>query len=1068
MKLSILQQQEIRKYLEDVIIVKSNSDELFDHIITSLEQRPDSDTLNIQKVKQIINVEFNVLINTEQEEKNYRRINTMVGFTLFLFALVIYWITMEPTVSFWDCGEFIASAFKLEVGHQPGAPGFLLLGKLFSLFSFGEVSKVAYWVNFSAVFSSATTILFLFWTITALVAKVYKNEKLKTKTANIIIAGTIGATAYAFSDTFWFSAVEAEVYALSSLFTAITFWAILKWEKQINDRWLLFIALMIGLSTGVHLLNLLAIPAITLVYYYRKAKSITTLGTLKALLTGCALVAFVQFGILQYFMLGAFKVDHLFVNVFGFPFGSGALIFIFLIACLLFYGIWYSIRKQNYNLNLSFICVAFLLFGFSSYTMIILRANAKPTINLSNPDNIYSLYNYLGRTNYGTTPFLYGNTFDAQSVDNTVTGVTYRKGKEKYEVSGNTYKTSYDKNLLFPRTYSQKPQHVAFYKQWIGLQDGETPSFTQNLGFFASWQMGVMYWRYFLWNFSGRQNDIQGYGDIKNGNWITGIKPLDAIRLGDQSNLPPSVVDNEGHNVFYGLPFLLGIAGIIWLFRRNKQMGIVVSVLFFFTGLAIILYLNQDPMQVRERDYAYAGSFYAFSIFIGIGFLLVKDILQKVSTKKMALITAAIICFLTVPFLMGTQGWDDHNRSNKITALDWAKNYLNSCAPNAILFTNADNDTYPLWYAQEVEGIRPDVRVICLQFLQDASFIDQMKVRVNSSEALPINLSHEQYKAGTREFFPYVDHEITDSVELSDLLAIMTSEHRNDQVQMMDGSFSNIIPTRNLKLTVNADRLIDTNTIQPEQKSEVVLAMEWSFNKPYASKADLIMFDILANNDWERPIYFATSVSEDTYMGLDQYLYLEGYAYRLLPLKRMDEEKGMDKIQRTNTGVMYTNVMNKLDFTAFKRAGYLDPESRRIVNSTWQLNNILTNNLIAAGKSDEAKQIMHKSLRDLPLRNYSIVDTLNKLHTVQNLYVLNQIEEANNVANITSDFLTKELEYITTLTPSHQLAYRSDIQLGMYVLDEFERITAGFQQTELSQKIRGSLNQLISNFQIEG
>lgn len=498
MKLTVLQQQEIRKYLEEVIIVRSNCEELFDHIITDLERRPSADKLDIEQVKQRIDAEFGALINTEQEKRNYRRTNTIVGFTLFLFALVIYWLTMEPTVSFWDCGEFIAAAFKLEVGHQPGAPVFLLLGKLFSLLAFGETSKVAYWVNFSNVLSSAATILFLFWTITALVAKVYKNEKLKTKMANIVIAGIIGATAYTFSDTFWFSAVEAEVYALSSLFTAVTFWAILKWESQINDRWLVFIAFMIGLSTGVHLLNLLAIPAITLVYYFRKTKNVTIFGTLKALLIGCAILAFAQFGMIQYFVLGAFKADLLFVNVFGFSFGSGALFYIFLVGCLLFFGIRYSIQKHNYNLNLGLICVVFLLFGFSSYLMITIRANAKPTINLSNPDNAYSLYNYLGRTNYGSTPLLYGNTFDAKSIENEVTGNTYRKGKEKYEVSGNTYKTTYDKNLLFPRTYSQKPHHVDFYKQWMDLQDGETPTFSQNVGFFASWQVGVMYWRYFL------------------------------------------------------------------------------------------------------------------------------------------------------------------------------------------------------------------------------------------------------------------------------------------------------------------------------------------------------------------------------------------------------------------------------------------------------------------------------------------------------------------------------------------------------------------------------------------
>lgn len=1044
MKITLLQKQEIRQYLEEVSILQSNCDELFDHIITGLELKPASHQLDMAEVKQSIDIELNEMINTEKEKRNYKRINNLVGILLFFFALGVYWLTMEPTVSFWDCGEFIAAAFKLEVGHQPGAPVFLLLGNLFSLLSFGDTAKVAYWVNFSSVMFSAGTILFLFWTITALVSKVYRNEKIKSHTMNIIIAGVIGAMAYTFSDTFWFSAVEAEVYALSSLFTAITFWAIFKWESQINDRWLIFIAFMIGLSTGVHLLNLLAIPAITLIYYYRKAKVINTIGTIKALVLGCVLLALVQFGMIQYLVLGAFKVDYLFVNVLGFSFGSGALFFVVLLAGILFYGIWYSIRKRNYSLNLGLLCLVFLLFGFSSYMMISLRAIAKPTINLSNPDNAYSLYNYLGRTNYGSTPLLYGQTFDAKSIENETTGNVYRKGEEKYEVSGDTYKTTYDKNLLFPRTYSSRPHHVDFYKQWIGLQDGETPTLSQNLGFFASWQVGVMYWRYFLWNFSGRQNDIQGYGDIKNGNWITGIKPIDAIRLGNQSNLPPSISANEGHNVFYGLPFLLGVAGVFWLFRRNKQVGIVVSTLFFFTGLAIILYLNQDPMQVRERDYAYAGSFYAFAIFIGFGFLMVKDILQKLSSQKIGLVVATLVCFIAVPFLMGTQGWNDHDRSDKTTALDWAKNYLNSCAPNVILFTNADNDTYPLWYAQEVEGIRPDIRVICVQFLHDASFIDQLKSKVNSSDALPISLSSKQFQAGTREFIPYVDYGITDSVELSDLLAIMTSENRNDQVQLTDGSYANIVPTRKLKLTIDPDQLIDTNTIQPEQKSRVVPVMEWGFDKGYASKADLIMYDILANNNWERPIYFATSVSEDTYIGLDKYLYLEGYAYRLLPLKQ--QEEGMDKTQRTNTDVMFENMMSKLDFTAFNKAKYLDVESRRIINGSWQLNNVLTNNLIAEGKKDEARLVMQKSMRDLPLRDYSVGDTLKKLHIVRNLYALNEVEEAMRVVKGASNFLTQELQYIASLSPEHQGAYREETQIGMYVLDQFEKIAAVYRE----------------------
>lgn len=978
---------------------------------------------------------------------------------------MVYWTTMEPTVSFWDCGEFIAAAFKLEVGHQPGAPLFLVIGNLFSLLSMGDTSKVAYWVNFVSVISSAATIMFLFWTITALVRKVYQHEKVKSKTISIMIAGAIGAAAYTFSDTFWFSAVEAEVYALSSLFTAVTFWAILKWEIQMDDRWLILIAFLIGISTGVHLLNLLAIPAIALVYYYRKSSKPNQKGALIALLIGCVVLALIQIGMIQYFVLATFKADLLFVNGLGLPFGSGALFFMLLAVGLLIYGIRFAIRKHRYTLNLGLLCTAFLMLGFSSYTIILLRAQAKPTINLSNPDNAYSLYSYLSRTNYGSTPLLYGNTFDAQAISNEVTGKTYRKGEDRYEVAGNTYDTQYDKNLLFPRTYSQKPNHIAFYQNWMNLKEDDTPSFRQNLGFFASWQVGVMYWRYFLWNFSGRQDDIQGYGGIKNGNWITGIKAVDELRLGSQSNLPPSMLANEGRNIYYGLPLILGLAGMFWLFKRNKRVLSAVVTLFLFTGLAIIIYLNQDPMQVRERDYAYVGSFYAFAIFIGFGFLLVKELLERLGRPRISLIVSGIVCFAAVPLLMGIQGWDDHDRSGKTTALDWAKNYLNSCAPNAILITNADNDTYPLWYAQEVEGIRTDVRVVNYQFLHDPSFIDQLKGKVNDSEALPISLTYDQYKSGVRDFFPYYDYGITDSVELSKLLAVMTSEHQNDMVQMMDGSFMNFLPVRKLKLTVDATSLLQTQTIRPDQLNEVTPTMEWHFDKSYATKADLILMDLLVTNQWERPIYFASSVSSDTYMGLEDYLYLEGYAHRLLPFKKKDSEP---KERRTNSDVMHANIVDKFDYAGFHSAKYLDGESRRVANATWQLNNSVTSNLLGEGKTRQASEVMEKSMNELPLRDYSIADTLMKLRTVKNLYDLDRIEQASSLVSTTTDFLSAELRYIHGLNQLHQRAYLEDIQIGIYVLDEFEKMTAGYQQDTVRQKVSTTLDRIIRDFPLVG
>jgi len=1065
MKITTAQQLQVRSYLMQRAISGQRVDELYDHILTSLEQKPAAEQFDMRQVTEMINTEFTELINTEEEQKSFSRINNLMGLIMFSIALLTYWLTMEPTVSFWDCGEFIATATKLQVGHQPGAPLFLMIGKMFSLLALGDTAKIAYWVNFSAVLASAATILFLFWTITALLAKVFGHEKLSKRTFSIMSAGTIGALAYTFSDSFWFSAVEAEVYALSSLFTAITFWAVLKWEKQLNDRWLLFIAFIIGLSTGVHLLSLLTIPAITLVYYHKKAKQTSFIGTLKAFLAGCLIVALIQFCIIQYIVLFAAKADLFFVNSLGFSFGSGAGFFLLTVIGFISWGIYYSIRHHKYKLNLSLLCLTFLLFGFSSYFMILIRADAKPNINLSNPDNAFSLYNYLGRANYGSTPLTYGNTFNAKVTENKVDGNTYRKGKDRYEVSGHTYKTSYDKNLIFPRTYSQKEHHISFYKQWLNLGDTETPSFMQNIQFFSSWQMGFMYWRYFLWNFAGRENDFQGQGDVSNGNWITGIDTIDAKRMGNRAELPVSIRQNEGHNVYFGLPLLLGFAGLCWVFRRNKQVTLVLATLFFFTGMAIVIYLNQDPYQPRERDYAYTGSFYVFAIFIGFGVLAVRDLLSKVASSKMSMALASIVC-LSIPILMGTQGWNDHNRSQKSTARDWAKNYLNSCAPNAILFTNADNDTYPLWYAQEVEGIRTDVRVLCMQFMPDANYINQLKKQMNSSAPLPVQMNEEQYKEGVRDYLPFVDYGLTDSAELKELMKVMLSDNKEDQVQMTDGEYMNFLPTKKLKITVDSDQLVKTKTIKAEDKNKVAPAMEWEFNKTYASKGDLAVLDILAHNNWERPIYFATNVSADTYLGLDKYMYLEGYAYRLLPYN-VSQHDDRDKSEKTNTDVMFDHVMHKIDYSAYHKAGYLDPETREFLSATWSMNNTLTTNLIAEGKTEKADLLMKKNMRDLPLRNYSMKDTLNRINTIQSLYALKHQKEASKLTKDTLGFLTQEFSYISSLDPQFQQAHLQDIRIGLYVLSGLDKVTGDFREKELNALIRSQLTRLASEFGVQ-
>lgn len=993
----------------------------------------------------------------------YKKINNLVGFLLFLIAGVVYWLTMEPTVSFWDCGEFITAADKLQVGHQPGAPLFLMIGKLFSLLAAGDTAKVAYWINFSSVVASAATVMFLYWTITLIASKLYKQEKTTADTLTIIATGVVGALAFTFSDTFWFSAVEAEVYSLSMLFTALVFWAILKWEQHTDDRWLVLIAFVIGLSIGVHLLSLLAIPAVVLVYYFKKTAKPTTFGIIKAIGVAGIIWITVQFVIIQYFVLFAAKFDLLFVNILGFGFGYGAMTFVLLLAGGIAYAIYYSIKHKKYNLNLAMICLTFVLFGFSSYFLILIRADAKPSLNLTNPDNAFALYGYLGRTNYGKTPLLYGQTFDAKQIDGKDTFTKYRKGKDKYEVSGKDMDIEYDKNLFFPRTYSDKPDHVNFYKQWLNLADGQTPSFAQNLKFFASYQMGFMYWRYFFWNFVGRQNDNQGHGGYSEGNWISGIKPLDAARLGSQTNLPPSIAANEGFNRFYGLPLILGIAGLLFLYRRNRNDALIITTLFLFTGLAIIIYLNQDPKQVRERDYAYVGSFYAFAIFIGFGVFAIREWLSRFNAPKLSLIVASLIGLLAAPAIMGFQGWGDHDRSGKTTALDWAKNYLNSCAPNAILFVTADNDTFPLWYAQEVEGFRTDIRVVNIQYLSDDAYINQMKEKLNKSAPLPISMPTEKYVNGVRDYMYYNDYGFKDSVELKDLIAVLTSDEKADQLPLTDGTYMNFIPTKNFKLTVNTDQLIKTGTISAKDKDKVAPQMEWNYNKNIMYKSDLALLDILANNNWERPIYFESNVSEDTYVGLGKYLYLEGYALRLLPFKT-DPKDTRDKMEKTNSDAMYDNMMNRFDLKGFKTAKYMDPESRRVAQGTWSISNSLTTNLFMEGKPVQARNLLVKSVKEIPLKNYSIDDTINRYQTIQNMYALNETKAANELTKETLEFLNKELTYIASLEPERFNSYNRDIQLGMYVLSNLHRVAAGYKQTELSDKIAKKFEELQAKF----
>ncbi|WP_276359158.1 DUF2723 domain-containing protein [Daejeonella sp. H1SJ63] len=1045
----------------------------------------------------------------------YNKINNLLGWLSFLTALIVYTLTLEPTTSFWDSGEFIASTYKLQVVHQPGAPLFLMLGKAFSLLAGDDTSRVAFWVNMCSAVASAATILFLFWTITALARKVYssKDEELSGwEMISIMGSGLVGALAYTFSDSFWFSAVETEVYALSSLCTAIVFWAILKWDKHADepyaDRWLIFIAYIMGLSIGVHLLNLLAIPAIALVYYFRRSKTRTSSGTLLALLAGTIILAFIQYGIVQYTIKFAAYSDLFFVNTLGLGFGSGVIFFALLLVISLISGILYSIRGSKSHLilaitafvalmtigggisgliiagvllagleyilkirekrrvlNLALISVVFIIFGYGSFALIVIRAKADPTLNNSDASNAFSLLSYVNREQYGDRPLLYGQYFDSKPIDSKQGDIIYRKGKEKYESAGQKYERVYDRNTLLPRMYSDDPQHVGFYRDWMGLKEGQSPTFLDNIGFLISYQTSFMYTRYFAWNFIGRQNDEQGHGDYVHGNWLSGIKFIDNMLLGGQYALPKSQLENNAYNTFYFLPFILGIIGAFWHFKRDQKDAGIVGLLFFFTGIAIVLYLNQNPMQPRERDYAYTGSFYAFAIWIGLGVAGISDYLRKKLQAPKAAVLATLIGLLAAPVLMAKEGWDDHDRSSKYSARDMAVNYLESCAPNAILFTYGDNDTYPLWYAQEVENIRPDVRVVNLSLLGTDWYIRQMKKKVNQAEALPITMPDEKFVQGVRDVMGYQDYSTAGAVELKDIFDILTSDNDEDKATYQDGSKENFLPSKNFKITVNPDQIIASKTLPESKRDQIAPAVEWTYNKGYVTKTELAMIDVLAHNNWKRPVYFAITVPDDNYMGLGDYLYNEGFAYRLLPLKKaVVDSSAAEKPELTNTDEMYHNMMTKFKWGNMKNATYLDPESVRMSFTIVNHFNILAENLYRAGRYDEAKKALIKCLEVVPDKNHSLNFTIRKFYMTDLLYKLKETKRANELAITTADYIEEQLNYLAAIAQTKENLNTREIQLGVYVMSELSKLSEQNGQTELNKQLQSKIKALESRF----
>lgn len=903
--------------------------------------------------------------------KKYSSINNILGWVIFLIAAIVYLLTAEPTASWWDCGEYISTAYKLQVGHPPGAPTFQLFGRIFSLFAGGDVSKVAYMINAMSALCSAFTILFLFWTITIFARKLVSKGKEITTGQMIAIfgSGVVGALAYTFSDTFWFSAVEGEVYAMSSFFTALVFWVILKWESQADNehnlRWIILIAFLVGISIGVHLLNLLAIPAMTYVFYFKKYPKTTKKGFIIAGLLSILMVGIVLYFVVPMIVSLAGKFEIFFVNSIKMPFNSGTIIFFALLIGLIVWGLKYSKDNNKAILNTSILSFLFLLIGYSTFFVLVIRANANTPINQNAPKDSVGLLTYLNREQYGSTPLLYGQYYTAQPTGIKETSPKYIKDKENKKYikvsSGGKYEFSDMDCTVFPRMYSAMEQkHITYYKYWGGINHDGKPSFSQNLKYFFRYQVNHMYWRYFMWNFAGKQNDIQSFGlnhsnfdpesngtkDVINGNWISGIKFIDEMRLGPQSNIPKEMQNNKARNTLYFLPLLLGIAGLIYQFRKDKNNGFVVFLLFFMTGLAIVLYLNQHPTQPRERDYAYAGSFYAFAIWIGLGVYAIFDWLGKMKIpENIRAIGVSLICLLAVPVLMASQEWDDHDRSERYIAREFARNYLESCEKDAILITFGDNDTFPLWYAQEVEGIRPDIRILNFTLSGMHWYVEQLYNKVYESEKCPFTLPKEFYRLGLDLTLVYPQS--AEQEELKDILTMMINDPSTTTYDNSGDSIK-VMLSNNFRITSG------------ENKFEFTIPVDTRQGMKQLQRNELMLLDILGTNMFERPIYtMSPSYFTNIIPNLNDYIQQEGLVYRILPTK----ERGGIAIEKT-----YDLIINKFNWGGVNNPNTYLEDAVSVNNSRnmRQQHMLLAKSLISIGDKTRAINVLDKALEEFP------------------------------------------------------------------------------------------------------
>jgi len=1020
--------------------------------------------------------------------KKFQFYNNLTGWLVFAIATIVYLLTLEPTASWWDCGEYIATAYKLQVGHPPGAPLFQLLGRFFSLFAFGNTANVAMMINTMSALSSSFTILFLFWIITIFGRKIVLTHEGTLDIQNqrlIIFSGVIGALAYTFSDSFWFSAVEGEVYAMSSFFTALTFWAILKWEAAVDERysnrWIIFIAYLVGLTIGVHLLNLLAIPAIGYVIYYKKYKNFSWKGFIITGILSVLSLAFIMYVIIPGTVKLAGNFELFFVNTIGLPFNSGTVVFFAVLIGLLVFGIQYTIKKKMVLLNIIVLSFTFILIGYSSFFILIIRANANTPINENNPSDAISLLSYLNREQYGDWPLLKGQYYNSPVKEYGDRSPVYIKDKKKgkYVITDHRINTVpvYEDNFttIFPRMWSnQKTQHQRDYKNWADIKgvpvrhtkpDGTTetimkPTFGENLKFFFKYQIGHMYLRYFMWNFSGRQNDVEGHGGIRDGNWITGINFLDSPRLGNQSDLPRSM-QNSANNKFYLLPLILGLIGLFFQINHSKRDAWVVGLLFLMTGLAIVVYLNQTPHQPRERDYAFAGSFMAYSIWIGLGVMAIAKQLGKFIGLKSASIVSFLVALILVPGLMANEGWDDHDRSGKTAARDYAKNYLMSCAPNAIVFTNGDNDTFPLWYAQEVEGVRPDVRVVNYMLSGGAWYVHQLQRKVYDSDRLPLQLAPEQYNKGVNDVVPVMDMN-SRGVYIPVKEAVNFIANDENKRTFGTGEKLAFLPVRKLSIPVDKDKVLQNGTVPADKADQIVDAIDFDVSKSLLYKNDLMLLDLIANNNWERPIYFANPSSVSDVLNVDEYCHLEGFVYRLRPFKADHYVKQLGGIEAdTSFKALTENCawgnLEKEDVT-------VDRESMR--NSIIPKQNFmrLAEALIKEGKKDKAKVVLDTCIYYFPDSKFPFDYFMTSVADMY--YHVNDTTNGDYMSETIFNNYKDDMRYYHSLRPELFDLYFQDVQKALGAIQNLSQITQRNKRTKLSDEMSAYLDEEIQRLSL--